>query len=118
MAKKLTLVPEPEFKAPVPIPVPGQGVVNVEFTFKYRTRDELQRFAAKCDPERPEYDKDYQDHQMVMDAAKGWELADAFTEENVKEFCRQYIAGPAAVFDTYVMEMTGARLKNSGRPRY
>ena len=57
------------------------------------------------------------DVQLVLACASGWELADAFTEENVKEFARQYIAGPAAVFETYCMELTGARLKNSNRPR-
>lgn len=117
MGKKLTLVPAPTFTAKVMVPVPGQGDVPVEFTFKHRTREEMQRFTAKFNPEGPEYDASMTDEQMVMDCACGWELADAFTEPNVKEFCRQYLVGPAAVFETYVAEMAGARLKNSVRPR-
>lgn len=114
---KIKLIPDPTFKAPVPVPVPGGGVVSVEFTFKHRTRDEMQRLAGRCNPESLDYDPNMTDTQMVMECASGWELADGFTEENVKTFCAHYIAGPAAVFETYVAEMAGGRLKNSNRPR-
>lgn len=117
MATKLKLIPDPTFKAQVPVPVPGGGTVNVEFTFKHRDRDEMRRFTAKCNPESPEYDPNMTNEQMVMECASGWELADAFTEQNVKTFCSSYLVGPAAVFETYVAEMSGARLKNFGWPR-
>lgn len=106
---KIKLIPEPTFAAKVPVPVPGRGEVDVEFTFKYRTRDEMQSFLAGHES--------MDDVQLVMACASGWELADIFDEKNVKEFVRQYIAGPAAVFETYCAEMTGARLKNFNRPR-
>lgn len=106
---KITLVPNPTFDAKVPVPVPGSGEVDTVFTFKYRTREEMQKFLAEH--------KDMDDTQLVMGCASGWELADPFDEKNVKEFASKYIAGPAAVFETYCAEMTGARLKNSGRPR-
>ena len=114
---KLKLIPDPTFEAKVAVPVPGAGTVDVKFTFKNRSRDEMRRLTARCNPESPEYEPDMTDLQMVMECACGWELADAFTEDNVKTFCANYIAGPAAVFETYVAEMAGARLKNSGRPR-
>lgn len=114
MAKvKLTLIPEPTFTAKAPIPTPGKDPVDVEFTFKHRTRDEMERFVAQVrDTETP-----MDDVQMVLGCASGWELADPFTEENVREFARQYIAGPAIVFETYVAEMVGARRKNFVRPQ-
>lgn len=115
MGKKLTLNPAPTFNAKVPVPVPGQGDVDVEFTFKYRTRDEMQAFTKRV------VDADsglieMEDHQLVMECASGWELADAFTEENVKTFCQSYLRGPSAVYETYVREMAGVRGKNFDRP--
>lgn len=41
---KLKLNPEPTFKATVGIPVPGVGNVDVEFTFKHRTRKAITDF--------------------------------------------------------------------------
>lgn len=113
---KLKLIPEPTFQAAVPVPVPGAGTVDVKFTFKHRTREEMQAFIQRVNTAEGE-EGALTDVQLVMECAKGWELADAFNEANVKEFASQYIAGPAAVFETYVAEMAGARLKNSVRPR-
>lgn len=106
---KLKLIPEPTFRAKVAVPVPGEGPVEVEFTFKYRTRDEVQRLLAET---RTDAEPKMTDTQLVMACACGWELADTFDEKNVAEFVRQYIAGPAAVFETYTAEMIGARRKN------
>lgn len=115
MGKKLVLVPAPTFAAKVPVPVPGAGTVDTEFTFKHRTRDEMRSFVERVNV--TEGDSAMDDVQLVMECASGWELADTFNEANVREFCRQYIGGPTAVFETYVAEMAGARLKNSVRPR-
>ena len=111
---KLKLIPDPTFEAKVAVPVPGAGTVDVKFTFKHRTRDELQRFLAET---ASDAESKMDDVQLVMACACGWELADTFDEKNVGEFVRQYIAGPASVYETYTAEMIGARLKNSGRPR-
>lgn len=111
---KLKLIPEPTFTAPVPVPVPGAGTVEVKFLFKHRTRDEMQRFLADTASDAA---AQMDDVQLVMACASGWELADSFDEKNVGEFVRQYIAGPAAVYETYTAEMIGARQKNSVRPR-
>lgn len=112
---KLKLIPNPTFVSKVGIPVPGTGSVDVQFTFKHRTRDEMQRFIDEVNAE--DEAKRLDDTQLVMGCASGWELTDTFDAKNVEEFCRQYIAGPAAVFETYCAELTGARLKNSNRPR-
>lgn len=114
---KIKLIPEPEFKAKVPVPVPGKGLVEVEFTFRYRTREEMQRFIGKTMHGQPEYDDSIDDAQLVMMCATGWELADPFNAESVKEFASQYMAGPAAVYEAYLAEMSGARAKNFVRPR-
>lgn len=116
MGKSIKLVPDPTFKAKVPVPVPGAGAVETEFIFKHRTREEMQAFIKRVNV--PNGDEGAMtDVELVMECASGWELADAFTEANVKVFVAQYIGGPTAVFETYVSEMAGARLKNSARPR-
>lgn len=116
MGKKITLVQEPTFRAKVPVPVHGVGTVDTEFTFKHRTREQMQAFVKRVNTPDGE-EGALTDVQLVMECACGWELADAFTEENVKTFASEYIEGPAAVFETYVQEMAGARLKNSSGPR-
>lgn len=116
MGKKIKLVQDPTFTAKVPVPVHGDGAVDTEFTFKHRTRSEMETFLKRVNVPHGQ-EGALTDVQLVMECACGWELADTFNEENVKEFVSQYIGGPAAVFDTYVLEMAGARLKNSDRPR-
>src|SRR5262245_796013 len=113
---KVKLIPDPTFTAKVALPVPGKGDVDVEFTFKHRTREEMQSFIKRVNVPAGE-EGALTDVQLVLECANGWELAGAFTEVNVKEFASRYIAGPAAVFETYVAEMSGNRLKNSARPR-
>jgi hypothetical protein len=116
MGKKIKLVPDPQFKASVPVPVAGAGTVDTEFTFKHRTREEMRAFIKRVNVPHGE-EGEMTDVELVMECACGWELVDTFNEVNVKEFCAQYIGGPTAVFETYVAEMAGARLKNSVRPR-
>jgi hypothetical protein len=113
---KIKLIPDPTFTAKVKVPVPGKGEVDVDFTFKHRDRDEMRAFVERVNLPA-DAEGAMTDPQLVMECASGWELADTFSEANVKEFCRHYIGGPTAVFETYVSEIAGARLKNSGRPR-
>lgn len=101
---KLRLNPDPTFSAKVEIPVAGGDSVSVSFTFKHRTRDELQAFV--------EASKDRNDIDTIMEAASGWELADAFTRENIGLLVQNYIASPKAVFEKYLDELVKARTKN------
>lgn len=101
---KLKLNPDPTFKAKVGIPVPGAGLDFVEFTFKHRTRDELDSFLKTADELR--------DAALIMEVASGWELVEAFTTENVTRLVQNYIASPQAVFQAYLDELTRAREKN------
>lgn len=101
---KLKLNPDPTFSAEVEIPVPGKAPVAVSFTFKHRTRDELDEFLKRA--------VDLRDAALIMEVASGWELADAFTVENVTALVQNYIASPGAVFEKYLTELTKAREKN------
>jgi Phage tail assembly chaperone len=102
---KLKLQPKPEFKASVSIPVAGEAeALSLEFTFKHRTREELEKFITasvnRTDPE------------TILEMASGWELADAFTAENLALLAQNYIAAPKLIFDKYIDELVKARLGN------
>ena len=104
MAKpKFTLTPNPTFKAKVGIPVPGAGVSFVEFTFKGRTRQQLQDFLE---------DKDGLKLDAVMLMASGWELEEPFDEEHVEKLLDNYLGAFDAIQTTYLRELTEARTGN------
>lgn len=102
---KLKLQPDPTFKAKVEIAVPGAAPASVVFTFKHRTRQEMERFL-------PTVTEMQDDAQLIMALCTGWELADDFTEENVRALVDAYIAAPGAIFEAYIKELTGNRTKN------
>lgn len=102
---KLKLQPDPTFKAKVEISVPGAAPASVVFTFKHRSRQEMDRFLKSVSDMKD-------DVEMVMALATGWELADDFNEENVKALVDSYISAPASIFEVYIKELTGARSKN------
>lgn len=101
---KLKLTPDPTFKAKVAIAAPGGNVDPVEFTFRHRTRDEMDAFLKSS--------QDLRDAKLILEMATGWELVDAFTEENLNKLAQNYITAPQAIFEAYVTELVKAREKN------
>lgn len=103
---KLTLVPEPVFKAPVPIPVPGGEPVDVVFVFKYKDQDELQEFRDRV------VEKSLSNVDVIMEICCDWEgIEQEFSRESVELFDRKWHGGAIAVTDTYTQELRGARRK-------
>lgn len=107
MMAKIKLQPDPTFKAKADIAVPGGVPVGVTFTFKYRTRQEMERFLKSANEN--EFDDDV---KLIMAMVTGWELADDFTEENVRTLVDSYISAPVSIFEAYCRELTGVRSKN------
>lgn len=101
---KLKLTPDPTFKASVGIPVPGVGKAPVEFTFKHRTNDQLQRWGKEVESST--------DAETIMDCVQGWDLDDEFNAANVKIFCNNYPGAAYAIITDYMAELRGARTKN------
>jgi hypothetical protein len=101
---KLKLQANPFFAAPVAISVPGAADVKVEFTFKHRTRDELDSFLKTAG--------DLKDADLILAVATGWELDDPYTKENIALLVQNYISSPKAVFSAYLEELVKAREKN------
>lgn len=102
------LEPNPTFKAIVMIPVPGDKAAPVEFIFKHRTKDAyeemLKRFSAEA--------VQIEDVDVVMELASGWALVEPFDKPNVLKMLQNYMGAKDAIAETYVREITGAKLGN------
>jgi hypothetical protein len=105
MASKFKLQPDPTFQAKVEIPRPGDSPASITFTFKHRSKEEMERFVKEAATMED-------DLQVVMAVATNWDLSDTFNEENVKTLISNYIAAPQKVFETYLQELSGNRRKN------
>lgn len=104
---KLKLCAEPAFKALVEIPVAGGESVPVEFIFRHRTKSELNEWINTRSKKS--------DAESVIECVSGWELSDEFNAESVNTLLENYIGSALAIYKTYVNELLGARIKNSGR---
>lgn len=100
---KLSIQAAPTFRAKVEIPVAGSKPVAVEFTFKHRTKSELDKLLAK---------KDVKDIETVMDILTGWEFEEPFERENVEIFLDNFGGAALALFGAYVDELLAAKRKN------
>jgi Phage tail assembly chaperone len=101
---KLTLVAAPTFKSKVGVPVAGGAPVEVEFTFRHRTKTELEAFVKSR--------ADKTDVESFMDMVTGWELEDAFGAESVALLLENYIGAAIATYRAYMLELVEAREKN------
>lgn len=101
---KLKLTPDPTFVGTVEIHVPGKESAEIEFTFKYRDRDELKVFAEAMNT--------MEDADIIMNMATAWDLTDPFTKESVEVLVKKYYTAPRATFEKYLQELTGAKEKN------
>lgn len=100
---KLTLTPDATFKSKVAVPVPG-GVADVVFTFKYRDRDELQKWFKDS--------RKATDEEVIIDVAEGWDLDDEFNAESIKKLCTKYPGAGFAITKHYAAELAGIREGN------
>lgn len=102
---KLKLNPEPTFKAKVDIPIPGARPVPVEFIFRNRNREDFAAWAQSLTDEKPA-------ETVVLEIAMGWDLDDAFNEENVKTLLSNYLGSFHPILTRYMDEITQAKAKN------
>lgn len=102
---KLSLKPNPTFVAQVAIPVAGEASARVPFTFKYRTKSELDALSGQIQAAASEVDS-------VFLVAEGWGLDDEFSPENVGLLLDQRPGAALAIFEVYFKEAYGAREKN------
>jgi hypothetical protein len=102
---KIKLNPDPTFSAPVTLPVPGKPSVEVEFTFKHRTRSELKAFI--------DVSGERQDADTIMAMCTGWELEEVFNKDNVDLLVENLcLSAPSRVFNVYLDQLIKGREKN------
>jgi len=101
---KLHLKAAPTFTAKVGIPVAGGPAVDVMFTFRHRTRKQIEAFTKER--------ADKTDVQSFMDMVVSWDLDDPFNEANVAELLDNYIGAAVVAFQVYLDEIVKVRLGN------
>lgn len=101
---KLTLTPEPRFKATVQIPVAGGESSPLVVTFKHRTKTELNKFVAERG--------DKSDTESFMEMVEGWDLSDEFNAANVDLLLESYIGAALATYQAYIEELVRHKAKN------
>ncbi|MES2972388.1 MAG: phage tail assembly chaperone [Pseudomonadota bacterium] len=103
---KLTLTAAAVFKAVVEVPLHGGATGDIEFQFKHRKRDDLDKFIkAAAVPGRDEV-------ETMLEMASGWDLEDPFNRESIETLLQNYIAAGGVVFNRYIEEHTKVREKN------
>lgn len=101
---KLSIKAAPTFKATVSIPVAGGAPVDVEFTFKHRTKDEMKSFLESRDG--------LTDVDTLLQMVDNWDFAEAFTRESAEEMLQNYLGAAVNIYVRYVEELTKAKTKN------
>jgi hypothetical protein len=101
---KLSLNAAPTFSAPVAIPIAGGDPVSVKFTFKHRTKKQLEEFIQSRQG-KPDVDS-------FLDMVSGWDLEDAFSNESVELLLENYIGAAAVTYRTYIDELFQVKQKN------
>ena len=100
---KLKLIADPTFTAAVNIPVPGGEPVPVLFTFRHRTRKQLQDWLKE----------ERDDATAVAEMAVGWDLAEPLDQDTAELLVQNYYGAAREVLNVYLDQLTQARSKNS-----
>ena len=112
---------QPTFKAKVPVVIPGGGQDEVEMTFVYKDRQDLDalieadkklsdEIRAKKAPKLADNIK-YEFDSLALIVC-GWEFAEPFTQENVSEFLMHNRNFNIAAWGKYFEEYSPAKRGN------
>lgn len=101
---RLAHIAAPTFNAKVGIPVAGGQPIEIEFTFKHRTRTELDEF-IRTRPGQSDLD-------TFMAMVVGWGFEDEFSRENAERLLETSIGTALATYRTYIDELIQAKAKN------
>jgi hypothetical protein len=100
----LRLVAAPTFETPVEIPVHGKEAVEVDFTFKHRTKDEVAKWRDEL--------KGKTDGQVILEMVEAWQFEDDLNLKNAETLTQNYAGAATAILTTYLKELAQARIKN------
>ncbi len=106
MASIAALSKNPTFRAKVGIPQAGEADVEVGFTFKYRTKAELDAFDAKNhNGKRP-------NAEIVLDMVDAWDFDEPLNTENIELLLQKSIGAGVCIHAAYKAELVKVRLGN------
>lgn len=124
---KIKIAQSPTFKAPVLIPIVGDEPEQIEFTFKYRDREELAALFDAWNLKRREIRETLgetptlseivaadteQQVQQIKDLVLGWGFDDKFDDQSIKAFVKSCQGATEAVVNAYEGAYGRARLGN------
>lgn len=125
---KFKIAQNPTFKANVSIPRVGGDPIDVEFTFRVKTRKELamlfDEWAAASKELLAGFDIEDATHlawvegetelqvRQIKDIVLGWGFDDEFNDENIYALCETSVGAPQAVVDAYRETFAKTRLGN------
>lgn len=124
---KIKIAQNPTFKAPVLIPIVGDEPEQIEFTFKYRDREELAALFDAWNLKRREIRETLgetptlseivaadteQQVQQIKDLVLGWGFDDKFDDQSIKAFVKSCQGATEAVVNAYEGAYGRARLGN------
>jgi hypothetical protein len=101
---RLSIVAAPTFKAVVSIPVAGGAPVDVEFTFKHRTKAAMSEFISSREGKT--------DGESLMEMISGWDFAEDLTPGSAETMLQNYIGAALPIYRTYIEELAQAKTKN------
>ncbi|CAI2005901.1 phage tail assembly chaperone [Serratia fonticola] len=117
MSTKFTLAPNPTFKFDVVIPRAGEVDGTLTFTFKHKTRADLEAL-EKTLREKTEKQVEAGKHSnapmvaFVCEIADAWALPEEFTKENVLVLLENYPRAFDSIALAYTRELMALREKN------
>lgn len=117
MSTNFTLAPNPTFKFDVTIPRAGAEDGTLTFTFKHKTRAELEAL-EKSLREETEKQVEAGKHSnapmvtFVCEIASGWALPEKFTKENATVLLENYPRAFDSIALAYTRELMAIREKN------
>jgi hypothetical protein len=102
----LKIQANPTFNSRVEIPTP-EGPVAIKIVFKHMDTDTFKDFIDR------EAKAQRSNEDAIMDIAEGWSGVDGeFTRENIATVCKQYHAAAGVIVETFIKELTQARVGN------
>lgn len=114
---KFTLIPNPTFKIDVTIPRAGAEDGVLTFTFKHKTRADLEVLEKNLREESEKLGEagKHSNAPMVSficEIAEGWALSEKFTQENVLVLLENYPRAFDSIALAYTRELMALREKN------
>lgn len=111
------LNPKPTFKADVSIPRPGDEDGVLTFTFKHKTRSQLERLekTLRETSEQLSETGTYSNEPMadfLMEICAGWALAEEFNRENMLVLLDNYPRAFDSIATQFTRELMAVRGKN------